>query len=49
LLDRQSLATTSAAGGRLDIALTDTADHFLSIARDALQLQIGDVQLRAVS
>ena len=49
LLDRQSLATTSAAGGRLDIALTDTADHFLSIARDALQLQIGEVQLRAVS
>src|SRR5215470_14933871 len=48
LLDRQSLAATSATGGRLDIALTDAADHFLSIARDALQLQIGDVQLRAV-
>ena len=49
LLGRQSLATTSATGGRLDIALTDAADHFLSIARDALQLQIGDVQLRVVS
>jgi hypothetical protein len=33
----------------LDVALTDAADHFLSIARDALQLQIGDVHLRAVS
>jgi glutamate racemase len=49
LLDQQSLATTSGTGGRLDIALTDAADHFLSIARDALQLQIGNVQLRAVS
>jgi glutamate racemase len=49
LLGRQSLAATSATGGRLDIALTDAADHFLSIARDALQLQIGDVRLRAVS
>jgi glutamate racemase len=48
LLDRQSLATASTNTGRLDIALTDAADHFLSIARDALQLQIGEVQLRAV-
>ena len=49
LLDRQSLASTSTSGGRLDVALTDAADHFLSIARDALQLEIGGVQLRAVS
>jgi glutamate racemase len=49
LLDRQSLATTSTSAGKLDVALTDDADHFLSIARDALQLQLGDVQLRAVS
>src|SRR5881394_1569254 len=49
LLDRQSLATTSTSPGKLDVALTDAADHFLSIARDALQLQLGDVQLRAVS
>ena len=49
LLDRQSLATTSTSAGKLDVALTDTADHFLSIARDALQLQVGEVQLRAVS
>ena len=48
-LDRQSLATASTSTGRLDIALTDAADHFLSIARDALQLQIGHVQLRSVS
>jgi glutamate racemase len=49
LLDRQSLATASTSTGKLNIALTDAADHFLSIARDALQLQIGDVQVRAVS
>src|SRR5438874_2344223 len=49
LLDRQSLATTSTSAGKLDVALTDAADHFLSIARDALQLQVGEVQLRAVS
>jgi len=49
LLDRQSLTTTSTSAGKLDVALTDTADHFLSIARDALQLQLGEVQLRAVS
>ena len=49
LLDRQSLATTSTSPGRLDVALTDAADHFLSVARDALQLQLGEVQLRAVS
>src|SRR6266478_4591303 len=49
LLDRQSLATASTSAGKLDVALTDAADHFLSIARDALQLQLGEVQLRAVS
>jgi len=49
LLDRQSLATTSTSAGKLDVALTDAADHFLSIARDALQLQLGEVQLRTVS
>jgi glutamate racemase len=49
LLDRQSLATTSTSPGKLNVALTDAADHFLSIARDALQLQLGEVQLRAVS
>ena len=49
LLDRQSLGTTSTSAGKLDVALTDAADHFLGIARDALQLQLGEVQLRAVS
>ena len=49
LLDRQSLATASTDSGKLNVALTDAADHFLSIARDALQLEIGDIQLRAVS
>lgn len=49
LLERQSLATASTEIGKLDVALTDAADHFLGIARDALQLEIGKVQLRAVS
>jgi glutamate racemase len=49
LLDRQSLATTSSSSGKLHVALTDSADHFLGIARDALQLEIGEVQLCAVS
>jgi glutamate racemase len=49
LLKRQSLASNSTAPAKLQVALTDAADHFLSIARDALQLQIGDVQLLSVS
>jgi glutamate racemase len=49
LLDRQSLASATTNVGKLDVALTDDADHFLSIARDALQLELGDVQLRCVS
>jgi len=32
----------------LQVALTDSADNFLGIAREALQLEIGKVQLREV-
>jgi len=49
LLDRQSLRRSSSGKGGLRIALTDKADNFLSVARDALQLEIGEVELRAVS
>lgn len=43
LLDRQSLRSTSSASGTLRVALTDAADNFLNVARDALQLEIGEV------
>lgn len=46
LLERQSLAAPSTSRGRLEVALTDAADNFLSIAREALQLDVGQVQLR---
>ena len=48
LLDRQSLSASDTSNGSLQIALTDAADNFLSVARDALQLEIGQVQLRAL-
>ncbi len=49
LLERQSLAADIGVRGKVDVALTDAADNFLSIARDALQLQIGEVQVRPLS
>jgi len=49
LLDRQSLATSDANSGNLQVALTDAADNFLGVARAALKLEIGEVQLRRLS
>jgi glutamate racemase len=49
LLDRQSLRAPKEQLGELRVALTDAADNFLNVARDALQLQIGEVELRALS
>ena len=49
LLDRQSLAAPTSNNGRLQVALTDAADNFLRVAREALQLEIGEVQLREVT
>ena len=48
LLDRDSLRALEKNSGRLQVALTDSADNFLGIAREALQLEIGKVQLREV-
>ena len=48
LLDRQSLRTPNEHGGELRVALTDAADNFLNVARDALQLEIGEVELVAL-
>ncbi len=47
LLDRQSLRSTSSVAGNLRVALTDAADNFLNVARDALKLEIGEIELRA--
>jgi glutamate racemase len=48
LLDRQSLRAPSGSEGSLQVALTDTPDAFFSVARKALQLEIGGIQLREV-
>jgi glutamate racemase len=48
LLDRQSLRAPVSAKGALQVALTDSADNFLSVAKEALQLEIGDLELRAI-
>jgi glutamate racemase len=48
LLDRQSLRAPNESKGALQVALTDAPDVFLAVAREALQLEIGEVQLREV-
>jgi len=48
LLDRQSLRAPTESSGGLKVALTDVPDSFLRVAREALQLEIGEVQLREV-
>ena len=48
LLDRQSLDAPGESKGVLQVALTDAPDTFLNVAREALQLEIGKVQLREV-
>jgi glutamate racemase len=48
LLDQKSLRAPRLNCGRLQVALTDAADNFLNVAREALQIEIGEVQLREV-
>ena len=45
-LDRQSLRTTPPNRGELHVALTDSADNFLNVARDALQLSFDEIELQ---
>jgi glutamate racemase len=45
LLDRQSLRA-SAGTGQLRVTLTDAADNFLNVAREALQLDVAEIALR---
>jgi len=48
LLDRQSLRAPAKNPGGLEVMLTDAPDNFLHVAREALQLEIGEVRLREV-
>ena len=49
LLLRENLQTSSDTDGVLEVALTDPPDNFLQVARDALQLDVGEIQLREVA
>ncbi len=46
MLDRQSLRAAPSNRGELHVALTDAADNFLNVARDALQLSFGEIELQ---
>ena len=46
LLLRENLCAAGPAAGRLQVALTDQPDSFLRVAREALQLDVGEVQVR---
>ncbi len=48
ILKTQALAAPARQLGVLEVALTDATEGFLRVAEDALELEIGDVQLRAV-
>jgi glutamate racemase len=46
MLDQQSLRAAPLNNGKLHVALTDTPDTFLNVAREALQLNFGQIELR---
>jgi glutamate racemase len=46
MLDRQSLRAAPSSNAQLHVALTDAADNFLNVARDALQLSFGEIELQ---
>jgi glutamate racemase len=48
LLVRQQLRAPAGTSASLTVALTDAPDNFLRVARQALQLEMGEVQLREV-
>jgi glutamate racemase len=49
LLIRENLRAPETNAGSLQVALTDSPDNFLRVAREALQLDVGEVQLREVT
>jgi glutamate racemase len=48
ILDQESLGAPAGSAGGLQVGLTDRPDNFLRVAKDALQLEIGEVELREV-
>ncbi|MGE5214272.1 MAG: glutamate racemase, partial [Nitrospirota bacterium] len=46
ILDQHSMRSPATLRGELHVALTDAADNFLNIARDALQLKFDEIELR---
>jgi glutamate racemase len=48
LLQRENLCTPAIERGQLQVALTDPPDAFLRVAREALQLDVGEVRLRTL-
>jgi glutamate racemase len=48
MLDQQSLRAPPLNNGKLHVALTDAPDTFLNVAREALQLTFGQIELRAL-
>jgi glutamate racemase len=48
LLVRENLRAPGTDAGKLQVALTDPPDAFLRVAREALQLDVGEVQVREV-
>jgi len=48
-LDQRSLRSPATVRGKLHVALTDPADNFLNVARDALQLNFGEIELQPLS
>jgi len=49
LLARENLSAPETNEGKLRVALTDPPDNFLSVAREALHLEVGEIELRDVT
>jgi glutamate racemase len=48
LLENESLGAPQSSLGGLQVALTDRPDNFLRVAKEALHLEIGEIELREV-
>jgi glutamate racemase len=48
LLNRENLCAPASDAGQLQVTLTDPPDAFLRVAREALELDVGEVQVRAL-